>query len=155
VIADRPDRIPRMSNYPARFGRSDYLPEWLLSMTLLRGEGSEAGEAGLEARQRGYGGGSGGVGRGGEALTRYAKTWVFLGQSAIDFAFHAFIPAFLGMYLGVYRDLSGTYRQNARDFGIRIVVNSKETFGQAVGGGGGGGGGSGGHCGGHGPAQSQ
>jgi len=37
----------------------------------------------------------------------------FWGYLPLFLAFQAFIPACLGMYLGIYRNISGNYRQNA------------------------------------------
>jgi len=36
------------------------------------------------------------------------------------------------MYLSIFRNISGDYRQNARDFGIGIIGNSTGIFGQAL-----------------------
>jgi len=36
------------------------------------------------------------------------------------------------MYLGIYWDISGNYRQNAREVGIRIIGHFKGIFGQAL-----------------------
>ena len=36
------------------------------------------------------------------------------------------------MHLGIYRNISGNYRQNAREFRIGIIGNSRGIFGQAL-----------------------
>ena len=49
--------------------------------------------------------------------------------------FMAFTPAFrafFGMSLCIYRNISGNYRQNAREFGIGIIGNSEGIFGRAL-----------------------
>jgi hypothetical protein len=65
-------------------------------------------------------------------LGSFSEFWVLFGNCTCFFAFQAFVSATFGIYLDMYRTISGNYRQNAREFGIEITGNSKGKFVQAL-----------------------